>query len=99
MTRTLAVVAAAALAGAFSLSAFSADDAYKTARKQASDTYKADKKACKGMKGAEEKDHEQVKAKHDQAMASAKGMKKEPPSLFAGLRAARRRRPAWHAAG
>ena len=77
MRKSLSILTAAAFAFA-SLGAYAADDAYKSARKQANDTYKMDKQGCKGMKGDEQKNcMKQAKAKHDQAIAQAKEMKKE----------------------
>jgi len=76
MTKVLSILIAAAFASA-SFGAMGADDPAKAARKQANDTYKADKKACEPMKGQEEKDcKKQAKAKHDQAIAEVKAMKK-----------------------
>src|SRR5882724_6108431 len=76
MNKVLSILIAAAFASA-SFVALGADDPAKAARKQANDTYKADKKACDAMKGKEEKDCKtQAKAKHDQAIAEVKGMKK-----------------------
>src|SRR3954463_5925463 len=76
MSKVLSILIAAAFASA-SFGALGADDPAKAARKQANDTYKADKKACDAMKGKEEKDcKKQAKAKHDQAIAQVKAMKK-----------------------
>jgi len=76
MNKVLSILIAAAFASA-SFVALGADDPAKAARKQANDTYKADKKACEAMKGKEEKDcNKQAKAKHDQAIAEVKAMKK-----------------------
>jgi Ni/Co efflux regulator RcnB len=76
MSKTLSILVAAAFASA-SFGAYAADDAAKMARKQANDTYKTDKAACKPMKGDEKKDcMKQAKAKHSQAIADMKAMKK-----------------------
>jgi mannitol-specific phosphotransferase system IIBC component len=76
MSKFLSILIATAFASA-SFGALAADDPAKAARKQANDTYKADKAACKPMKGDEQKNcMKQAKAKHDQAAAEIKKMKK-----------------------
>ena len=77
MSKVLSVLIAAVFASV-GFGAVAADDGAKGVRKQADATYKADRKACKALKGQEQTNcMKQAKAKHDQEVGVARGMKKE----------------------
>ena len=75
MSKVPNILAAAALAAA-TFSAYSANDAYKTARDQANATYKADRKACKDTSGEARQDCLRIATEKRRAeMAEAKKLK------------------------